>query len=109
MTEQTRIPVPEGDGPRGNSIERAVEKFELGKFNPPPIPGGLEPKRPRRPVRLPAIDMAVPPPRAAQAVAASAPAIVASADDSAAAPSPVAAAAPATLVLIVGHRVRRGV
>lgn len=77
MTEQSRIPVPpEGDGPHHNSIERAVEKFELGKFNPPPIPEGLTPRRSRRPVRLPAIDL---PLAAAQAVSA---------------PAPVAAAAP---------------
>ena len=76
MTEQSKIPLPpEGEGPRGNSIERAVEKFELGKFNPPPIPGGLEPRRPRRPVRLPAIDLMPAP--APQPVAAPAPAPVA--------------------------------
>jgi Mrp family chromosome partitioning ATPase len=76
MTEQSKIPVPpEGDGPHHNSIERAVEKFELGKFNPPPIPEGLAPRRSRRPVRLPAIDLplAQPPVAAAPVVAAPAP------------------------------------
>jgi Mrp family chromosome partitioning ATPase len=95
MTEQTRIPVPEGEGSRGNSIERAVEKFELGAFNPPPIPGGLEPRRPRRPVRLPAIDLmpksaAMPPPPVAAPVAAPAPVA-----EPVAAAQPAAAAAPA--------------
>lgn len=90
MTEQTRIPMPpEGDGPRGNSIERAVEKFDLGAFNPPPIPDGLEPRRPRRPVRLPAIDLMPAPataPVAAPATAAAPPA------PPVAAPAPAAAA-----------------
>ncbi|MCB2047820.1 MAG: capsular biosynthesis protein [Novosphingobium sp.] len=94
MTEQSKIPVPpEGEGPRGNSIERAVEKFELGKFNPPPMPGGLESRRPRRPVRLPAIDMAkpaaAPEPQAVPPVAAIAPVA-----EPVAAPVPVAAPAP---------------
>lgn len=64
MTEQSKIPVPPHDGEpvsgHGNSlIERAVEKFDLGKFNPAPIPDGLEPRRLRRRVRLPAIDLPV--------------------------------------------------
>ncbi|MCB2064809.1 MAG: capsular biosynthesis protein [Novosphingobium sp.] len=94
MTEQSKIPLPpEGEGPRGNSIERAVEKFELGKFNPPPIPGGLEPRRPRRPVRLPAIDLMPAP--APQPVAAPAPAPVAApVAEAPSQPAAVAQAAP---------------
>lgn len=95
MTEHTKIPVPpEGDGPRGNSIERAVEKFELGKFNPPPIPGGIEPRRQRRPVRLPAIDLA---PAATPAPAAPVAAALAPVAEVAAAPvaAPVVVAEPA--------------
>lgn len=99
MTEQTRIPVPEGEGPRGNSIERAVEKFELGSFNPPPIPGGLEPRRPRRPVRLPAIDLmpksaAVPAPAPVSAPAPVETPVAAAQPDPAPAPVPQAAPDP---------------
>jgi Mrp family chromosome partitioning ATPase len=93
MTEHSKIPLPPEDGgPRGNSIERAVEKFELGNFNPPPIPGGLAPRRPRRPVRLPAIDLA---PRPAPApVAEPAPVAAAPVAAPVAAPAPEPVAAP---------------
>jgi pyruvate/2-oxoglutarate dehydrogenase complex dihydrolipoamide acyltransferase (E2) component len=87
MTEQTKIPMP-SEG--GNSIERAVEKFELGKFNPPPMPGGLESRRPRRPVRLPTIDLALAA-NPAPAPAAAAPAAAAPVATAPVATAPVAA------------------
>ena len=64
MTEHSKIPVPPHDGDpgsgHGNSlIERAVEKFDLGNFKPAPIPTDIEPRRLRRRVRLPAIDLPV--------------------------------------------------
>ena len=46
MTEQTRIPLPEKNGPKdGESlIERAVESFGWGQFAAPPVPTSLAPK-----------------------------------------------------------------
>ena len=41
MTEQTKIPVPGAD--RDSLIERAVERFDLSRFLPPPVPGNLAP------------------------------------------------------------------
>ena len=46
MTEHSKIPLPP-EGPEnasGNSLfERAVQKFDLGKFAPPPVPANLAP------------------------------------------------------------------
>lgn len=53
MTDQSKIPLPSGTNgdSEGNSlIERAVKAFDLGKFNPPPVPEQLASVE-RRPVR----------------------------------------------------------
>ena len=41
MTKHTKIPVPDKDS--DSLIERAVERFDLGRFLPPPVPTNLAP------------------------------------------------------------------
>ncbi|MEJ5975656.1 capsular biosynthesis protein [Novosphingobium sp. PS1R-30] len=44
MTEQTKIPLPNGNGPKdgGSLIERAVESFGWGQFAAPPVPASFK-------------------------------------------------------------------
>ena len=114
MTEHSKIPVPSEDGDHGHSlIERAVEKFDLGNFNPPPIPAGLESGRSRRRVRLPAIDLplglkpAMPEPAAEIPLAPPAPQAppqAPSAQTEAVAPAAVHAAEPVETVRFTGKQ-----
>lgn len=56
MTDQSKIPLPSGDGGDDETkslIERAVKKFDLGKLAPPPVPDQLPAAKPKPARRQP--------------------------------------------------------
>jgi Mrp family chromosome partitioning ATPase len=65
MTEQTKIPVPEGDE-KNSLIERAVKALDLGSFAPPPVPQNLAPPVVKPALRQrPSVSMPAPSPKPA--------------------------------------------